>query len=430
MSRTTDREYRIHRCTACGTAWAFPRPTEQDLADFYGAAYFTADTGFGYGDYDGASWAGVQAVRAWDELHEWASEIEDVSSRRLLDVGAATGEFALRAQASGWEAVACEVGDTAREAARAKGLTAVATIDEAPGHFGIISMYHVLEHLIDPLAVLRLARAAVASDGYLVIELPQWRSAGRIVRRSAWAQFRPPEHINFFSRRSLATTLGFAGWEVVHSSTRPTPMPVRWPWMPRVTAACARRASSPRSGRSASPGSAATCAPSRAPPEPARRHTPMRPAPRGMSRILSSPRQLHASDWLPFRRPMGHSANSLFHKKVDKPAHRRTGVRRRCHPCGRQSPCVMAWRRSLLSWLMTSSGISFGHAAEHSPMLVQPPKPSSSCWVDHADDPGVALRLALRQLAEVGDLGADEEHAGARWGRPRRRRRSRCTRRP
>ncbi|WP_185748839.1 class I SAM-dependent methyltransferase [Humibacillus xanthopallidus] len=219
LSRTTDREYRLHRCTACGTAWAFPRPTEQDLADFYGAAYFTADTGFGYGDYDGASWAGVQAVRAWDELHEWAPEIEGVSSRRLLDVGAATGEFALRAQADGWEAVACEVGDTAREAARAKGLTAVATIDEAPGAFGVISMYHVLEHLIDPLAVLRLARRAVAPDGYLVIELPQWHSAGRIVRRSAWAQFRPPEHINFFSRRSLATTLGLAGWEVVHSST-------------------------------------------------------------------------------------------------------------------------------------------------------------------------------------------------------------------
>src|SRR5918994_39464 len=39
----------------------------------------------------------------------------------------------------------------------------------------------------------------------------------------------------------------------------------------------------------------------------------------------------------------------------------------------------MAVRRSLLSWLMTSSGISLGQAAAHSPMLVQPPKPSWSC---------------------------------------------------
>src|SRR4051795_223819 len=40
----------------------------------------------------------------------------------------------------------------------------------------------------------------------------------------------------------------------------------------------------------------------------------------------------------------------------------------------------MAVRRSRLSWEMTSSGISLGHAAAHSPMLVQPPKPSWSCW--------------------------------------------------
>lgn len=43
--------------------------------------------------------------------------------------------------------------------------------------------------------------------------------------------------------------------------------------------------------------------------------------------------------------------------------------------------CFLALRKSLFSWEMTSSGISLGHAAAHSPMLVQPPKPSKSCWL-------------------------------------------------
>ena len=275
----------IHRCTACGTAWAFPRPTEQDLADFYGAAYFTADTGFGYGDYDGASWAGVQAVRAWDELHEWAPENEDVASRRLLDVGAATGEFALRAQRGGLGGGGLRGGDTAREAARAKGLTAVATIDEAPGHFGMISMYHVLEHLIDPLAVLRLARAAVASDGYLVIELPQWHSAGRIVRRSPGrSSARPSTSTSSPAEpRDDPRPRGLGGGAQLDA------LP------PRRCAGPGCRASRPRArggravrevGARPRSASAATCAPSPAPPEPARRHTQMRPASRGMSRNL------------------------------------------------------------------------------------------------------------------------------------------------
>lgn len=219
LAKTSDRPYRVVRCTRCGTASVLPRPSEQDLADFYGASYFTADTGFGYGDYDGTSWAGAQAVRAWDELQVWAPEVADVPVRTLLDVGAATGEFALRAERDGWYAVACEVGDTARESAAAKGLTTVTTISEATGPFGVISMFHVLEHLIDPLAALVDARGAVDARGVLVIEVPQWNSAGRIVRGSGWAQFRPPEHINFFSRRSLARALRHTGWDVVRSST-------------------------------------------------------------------------------------------------------------------------------------------------------------------------------------------------------------------
>lgn len=219
LAKTSDRPYRVVLCRRCGTASVLPRPTEQDLADFYGASYFSADTGFGYGDYDGASWAGVQAVRAWDELQVWAPEVTDVPLRRILDVGAATGEFALRAEQDGWDAVACEVGDTARATAESKGLATVTTIADASGPFGVISMYHVLEHLIDPLAALVDARRAVDTDGVLVIEIPQWNSAGRIVRGSDWAQFRPPEHINFFSKRSLAAALRHTGWDVVRSST-------------------------------------------------------------------------------------------------------------------------------------------------------------------------------------------------------------------
>ena len=66
-----------------------------------------------------------------------------------------------------------------------------------------------------------------------------------------------------------------------------------------------------------------------------------------------------------------------------------------------------------MSWAITSSGISFGHALVHSPVFVQPPKPGVVVRVDHRDDALVALRLALRQQAEVGDLGAGNSIAEA-----------------
>lgn len=44
------------------------------------------------------------------------------------------------------------------------------------------------------------------------------------------------------------------------------------------------------------------------------------------------------------------------------------------------SPLNSDLMRSRFSWEMDSSGMPFGQTAEHSPMLVQFPKPSSSCW--------------------------------------------------
>jgi 2-polyprenyl-3-methyl-5-hydroxy-6-metoxy-1,4-benzoquinol methylase len=137
----------------------------------------------------------------------------------LLDVGAATGDFGARALAEGWDVVACELGDSARAKAAAKGLTTVASLDEAEGPFGLITMFHVLEHLISPLEVLEQARSLIDRDGLLAMEMPQWRSAGRLARRSRWAQLRPPEHINFFTKASLAAALHRSGWDVVSSST-------------------------------------------------------------------------------------------------------------------------------------------------------------------------------------------------------------------
>ena len=59
---------------------------------------------------------------------------------------------------------------------------------------------------------------------------------------------------------------------------------------------------------------------------------------------------------------------------------------------------------------MVPSGISFGHAAEHSPMFVHEPKPSCSIASTIAMTRRVSLGLALRQKPQVGDLGGGEQH--------------------
>jgi 2-polyprenyl-3-methyl-5-hydroxy-6-metoxy-1,4-benzoquinol methylase len=138
----------------------------------------------------------------------------------LLDAGCATGGFLAEAKAAGWDCLGVELSDHAVEIARNEFSLDVVHGDLdsdllAPGSFGLITMWHVLEHLIDPAAALVRARELLLPGGMLFIELPNWNSLGRMAKGPAWKQLKPPEHINFFTPRSLAATATRAGFHVL-----------------------------------------------------------------------------------------------------------------------------------------------------------------------------------------------------------------------
>lgn len=215
----TVRAYRVERCKSCGLVYTTPRPTQEELASFYTSEYFDGGYDhFGYVDYGGESSAAANAARMWQLLQLWEPHIS-VVPHSVLDVGCATGDFAVSARNAGWEAYGVEMAEVARLQASDRGVRTYASLDEATGSFGLITMFHVLEHMIEPLSALDLARKLVDKRGLLVIELPQWGSLGRRLRGARWAEIRPPEHITFFDTRSLSIALARSGWKVDRSAT-------------------------------------------------------------------------------------------------------------------------------------------------------------------------------------------------------------------
>lgn len=221
IRRTTTRLFEVERCAACGLAFASPRPSEAELDEFYSTKYFRRpeDAEVGYTDYAGESWAQANAQRMWSVLTKWEPSIHALRPRTLLDVGCAFGDFALSAAADGWTARGVELADDARAEASAAGVEVTKTLDEASDGNGLITMFHVLEHVLEPAETLRQAREKAAVSGRLVVELPQWRSLGRVLRRGGWSALTPPEHINFFDVRSMRFTLSATGWSPVRIAT-------------------------------------------------------------------------------------------------------------------------------------------------------------------------------------------------------------------
>lgn len=143
---------------------------------------------------------------------------------RLLDVGAAGGAFVEQALARGFEAEGVEPSpEFAAFAHESLGVPVRATTVEQAGladaSLDVVTMWHVLEHVPDPVAVLALLRDALRPGGVVAIEVPN--AAGHMARAQgpAWPSLYPDVHVNQFGPRSLAAALERAGLDVVEVGT-------------------------------------------------------------------------------------------------------------------------------------------------------------------------------------------------------------------
>lgn len=219
---TTDR-FETRECASCGLVYAWPRPTTDELSSFYSATYFAGDAGdrLGYSDY--RALGELNARRAWSLVRRFAP-LDQARPRRILDVGCATGAFLAEAQSERWECVGVEMSPEAAAVAREEFGLRVFDGDIFSAHldgeqFGLVTMWHVLEHVIDPAATLDRARDLLAPGALLFVELPNWNSLGRIIRGASWSQLKPPEHINFFTEKTLTAAVEQHGFRSLRAGT-------------------------------------------------------------------------------------------------------------------------------------------------------------------------------------------------------------------
>jgi SAM-dependent methyltransferase len=83
------------------------------------------------------------------------------------------------------------------------------------GHFDAITMSHVIEHLHDPVNLLRDCGRLLKPSGRLVVVTPNIRSLGSRRFGSAWLGLDPPRHLQLFSRATLLRAAAQAGLAVV-----------------------------------------------------------------------------------------------------------------------------------------------------------------------------------------------------------------------
>jgi SAM-dependent methyltransferase len=136
-------------------------------------------------------------------------------ARSLLDVGAASGLLVAEARARGLDAVGVEPSGALRDTARARhGVELLAGVLPHPAldgrRFDLVFLVDVLEHVADPIGLLRECARRLAPAGILVVVTPDAGSVAARLLGRRWWHFRLA-HVGYFNRRSLARAVERAG---------------------------------------------------------------------------------------------------------------------------------------------------------------------------------------------------------------------------
>jgi 2-polyprenyl-3-methyl-5-hydroxy-6-metoxy-1,4-benzoquinol methylase len=126
---------------------------------------------------------------------------------RYLDVGCSTGFVVEAARDKGWDAIGIDLNPSAIEFGRSRGLdlrtVALEDAGFAPRTFDVVSLFDVLEHLLDPRRTLRACADLLAPGGILFLYVPNFDSASRLLMGANAHFIWPTHHLNYYTPTTM-----------------------------------------------------------------------------------------------------------------------------------------------------------------------------------------------------------------------------------
>ena len=145
-------------------------------------------------------------------------------SGKILDIGCSNG-LALAAMGEGWEKNGVELcpatAEIARQFAGAQVFCGAIENYSAPeNYFDVVTAFAVIEHVSDPVWLIQWAVSHLKTNGLLVIMTGDRESRIAQTMQDRWPLLLSPDHVSYFSARSLTHLLQSSGLEVVHQEWR------------------------------------------------------------------------------------------------------------------------------------------------------------------------------------------------------------------
>jgi SAM-dependent methyltransferase len=210
------RQLRTTICRRCGLVWSNPRPREDEVRRYYSREYRLDYKGRATPSLRHVARSGRGALNRYRALAPFLRRGD-----RVLDAGAGGGEVVYVLRSLGFDATGLEPDEQyamhAREALGVPVTTGFIQDASFPhGSFDVITMYHALEHVEDPSAILSRLRTWMAEGALLLVEVPNVEARCMApARRFHFA------HFYNFNRATLEGLGRKAGFDPIQTTTSP-----------------------------------------------------------------------------------------------------------------------------------------------------------------------------------------------------------------
>ncbi len=212
-----------HRCNECRTIYINPRPTEEQLADFYrNSVNYDYWNKYIFPATDEARREKIFKPRA--EKVKEICEAQGFQPKTLVEVGAGFGTFCEEITKLDFvdEVIAVEPTPGLAETCRKKGLNVIESpveqADFEDGSIDLVCSFEVLEHLFDPADFVQKCAKIMRPGGMAVITNPNGEGFDVVVSPEHSGTV-DVEHLNYLNPDSMTVLFERHGFEVLEVQT-------------------------------------------------------------------------------------------------------------------------------------------------------------------------------------------------------------------
>jgi SAM-dependent methyltransferase len=213
----------VIECENCKFKHIIPIPTPEELDKLYSDKYYSTEKPKYFKEVEeDLDWWEMTYHNYYEMFEKYYPKV----NRRLLEIGSGPGYFLKCGKELGWDALGFEPSKQAYEYSQSLGVKAVNEFFSEQnagkyGKFDAVYMNTVIEHVPDPILLIKSIKRVLNPNGIICIIAPNdYNPLQNILKNNLgykpwWVV--PRHHINYFDFESIKKLLGRLGFEVVES---------------------------------------------------------------------------------------------------------------------------------------------------------------------------------------------------------------------